>query len=78
VWQATRCHGLKLASRCLVSAGGGEVLYVRTVAGGTTPMLTKAGRSYPLEELTTTNLGQDPVQIIGAEMTFLDLQVTRR
>ena len=78
MWQASRCHGLKLASRCLVSAADGKVLYVRTVAGGTTPMVTKAGRSYPLEELMATNLGQGPVQIIGAAMTFLGVHVTRR
>ncbi len=65
------------ADGVVLSPADGEVLYVRTVAGETTPVVTKRGRSYRLSELTGSELVEGPVQVIGVEMTFLDVHVTR-
>ena len=65
------------ADGVVLSPADGEVLYVRTVAGQTTPVVTKRGRDYLLRELTGTTLLEDPVHIVGVEMSFLDVHVSR-
>lgn len=61
----------------VLSAADGEVLYVRTVEDGATPLVTKRGRDYLLTELTGTDLVAGAAHVIGVEMTFVDVHVTR-
>ena len=61
----------------VLSAADGEVLYVRAVAGETTPLVTKRGKDYPLRELMGTSLLASAAYVIGVEMSFLDVHVTR-
>ncbi len=61
----------------VLSAADGEVLYIRTVDEGSTPLVTKHGRDYLLRELTGTSLLARAAHVIGVEMTFLDVHVNR-
>ena len=61
----------------VLSAADGEVLYVRPVDEGSTPLATKGGRDYLLTELTGTNLLASAAHIIAVEMNFLDVHVNR-
>ena len=61
----------------VLSAADGKVLYVKTVDEGTTPWVTKGGRHYLLKELTGTSLLASSAHVIGVEMSFLDVHVTR-
>jgi len=61
----------------VVSAADGKVVYVKTVDEGSTPLVTKAGRDYLLHELTGTSVLASTAYVIGVEMTYLDVHVTR-
>jgi len=61
----------------VLSAADGKVIYVRNVDEGSTPLVTKRGRDYLLRELTGTSLLASASYVIGVEMTFLDVHVTR-
>jgi len=61
----------------VLSAADGKVLYTRNVDEGSTPLVTKGGRDYLLRELTGTSLLASAAYVIGVEMTFLDVHVTR-
>jgi len=61
----------------VVSAADGKVVYAKTVDEGSTPLVTKGGRDYLLHELTGTSVLANAAYIIGVEMTYLDVHVTR-
>ena len=61
----------------VLSAADGEVLYIRTVDEGSTPLVTKGGRDYLLRELTGTGLLTGAAHVIGVEMNLLDAHVNR-
>lgn len=61
----------------VLSAADGEVLYIRTVDEGSTPLVTKGGRDYLLRELTGTNLLASATHVIGVEMNLLNVHVNR-
>ncbi len=61
----------------VLSAADGKVIYVKTIDQGSTPLVTKGGRDYLLRELTGTSLLASAAYVIGVEMTFLDVHVTR-
>jgi phosphatidylserine decarboxylase len=61
----------------IISPADGEVVYVYRVRDGELPVAAKAGRNYPLEELTRTVLAQDEAYVIGISMSFLDVHVNR-
>jgi len=61
----------------VLSAADGEVLYVRAVDEGSTPLVTKGGRDYVLRELTGTSLLASAAHVIGVEMNFLNVHVNR-
>jgi phosphatidylserine decarboxylase len=61
----------------VLSAADGEVLYVRTIDDGSTPLVRKSGRDYLLRELTGTNLLGSAVYVIAVGMSFLDVHVNR-
>ena len=61
----------------VLSAADGEVLYVWTVDDGATPLVTKRGKDYLLTELMGTSLVASAAHVIGVEMTFLDVHVSR-
>lgn len=61
----------------VVSAADGKVVYVRDVDEGSAPMVTKQGKDYCLTELMGTSLIANSVYVIGVEMTYLDVHVTR-
>ena len=61
----------------VLSPADGEVLYIRTVDEGSTPLVTKGCRDYLLRELTGTSLLAGAVHVIAVEMSFLDVHVNR-
>ncbi len=61
----------------VLSAADGEVLYVYEVPHGETPIVTKRGRDYSLNELLGSRLLEGPAHVIGIEMTFVDVHVNR-
>jgi phosphatidylserine decarboxylase len=61
----------------IVSPADGEVVYVYRVHNGEVPVASKAGRNYPLEELTRTALTDEEAYVIGISMNFLDVHVNR-
>jgi phosphatidylserine decarboxylase len=61
----------------VLSAADGKVIYVRTIAEGSTPMVSKSGRDYLLTELTGTDLLSSNAHIIAIEMSLLDVHVNR-
>lgn len=61
----------------VLSAADGEVLYIKVLDEGETPLVTKGGRDYLLRELTGTSLLTSAAHVIGVEMTFLDAHVNR-
>jgi len=61
----------------VVSAADGKVAYVKTLDDSSIPLISKRGRSYRLEELTGTRVISEAVHIIGIEMSYLDVHVTR-
>ncbi|MHB0858701.1 MAG: phosphatidylserine decarboxylase [Anaerolineae bacterium] len=60
-----------------VSPADGNVVYIRSADKGTTPLVTKKGRHYRLNELAGTTLPNEPAWVIGIEMSFLDVHVNR-
>lgn len=63
--------------RVVLSPADGEVLHVRTVDEGSTPLVTKDGRDYPLRELTGTSLLAGAAHVIAVEMNLLNVHVNR-
>jgi phosphatidylserine decarboxylase len=61
----------------VLSAADGEVLYVRTIDDGSTPLVRKSGRDYLLRELTGTSLLGSAAYVIAVGMSFLDVHVNR-
>ena len=61
----------------ILSPADGKVVYTRSVDDGSTPLVTKGTRDYLLQELTGTRLLASTAYVIGVEMTFLDVHVTR-
>jgi len=61
----------------VISAADGKVVYTRTVDEGSTPLVTKGGKDYLLQELTGTHLLANAAHVIGVEMNLLDVHVTR-
>jgi len=61
----------------VLSPADGEVIYVKTIDDGSTPLVTKGRRDYPLTELTGTNLLASAAHIIAVEMNLLDVHVNR-
>ncbi len=61
----------------VMSAADGKVLYVKVVAEGKTPLVTKNGKDYLLGELTGANSLPGSFTVIGVEMTLLDVHVNR-
>jgi phosphatidylserine decarboxylase len=61
----------------VLAAADGKVIYTRTVEQGSTPLITKGERDYFLKELTGTDLLSSSAHVIGVEMTYLDVHVTR-
>jgi len=61
----------------VLSAADGKVVYVMAVEGASTPLVTKGGRDYLLRELTGTSPLASAAHLIGVEMTYLDVHVTR-
>jgi len=61
----------------VVSPADGEVVYVRTSAGGLLPTSTKKGRRYALTELTKTQLMDGDAVVVGIALSFLDVHVNR-
>ena len=61
----------------VLSAADGKVVYVTAVDEGSTPLVTKGGRDYLLRELTGTSPLASAAYLIGVEMTYLDVHVTR-
>ncbi|MFH1928016.1 MAG: phosphatidylserine decarboxylase [Chloroflexota bacterium] len=61
----------------VLSPADGEVLYVRTVDEGSTPLVTKRGRDYLLREMTGTRPLPSAAYVIGVEMSLLNLHVNR-
>lgn len=66
------------AGRGLVlSPADGTIGFVSSVDAGSTPLVSKGGRDYHLQELTGTTALADAAHLIGVEMTFLDVHVNR-
>jgi phosphatidylserine decarboxylase len=61
----------------VVSPADGEVIYVRTVEPESTPLVTKNGKSYCLEELIGFSLGANGAHVIGIEMNMLNIHTNR-
>lgn len=61
----------------VLSPADGEVLYIRSVDEGSTPLVTKHGRDYLLRELTGTSLLSSAAYVIGVEMSLMDVHVNR-
>ncbi|MFQ5854689.1 MAG: phosphatidylserine decarboxylase [Anaerolineae bacterium] len=61
----------------ILSAADGEVVYITAVDEGSTPLVTKGGRDYPLRELTGTSLPASAAYVIGVEMNLLNVHVNR-
>jgi phosphatidylserine decarboxylase len=61
----------------VLSAADGTVLYTRDVDDGKTPLVSKHGRTYLLDELTGSDLLTGSFTVIGVEMTLLDVHVNR-
>jgi phosphatidylserine decarboxylase len=61
----------------VLSASDGKVIYVRTVAEGSSPLVTKGNRDYLLSELTGTHLLSSRAYVIGVDMSLMDVHVTR-
>jgi phosphatidylserine decarboxylase len=61
----------------IVSPADGEVVYIMTVPTGTTPMVTKNGRDYFLQELAGIELVDYGMLIVGIEMNILNVHVNR-
>ena len=61
----------------IVSPADGRVVYVRPVQPGQLPAATKKGRTYALQELAGTTLGDGCATVIGISMTMSDVHVNR-
>ena len=61
----------------VLSPADGEVVYIRTVDEGSTPLVTKDGRDYLLRELTGISLLASAAHVIGVEFSFLEVHVNR-
>jgi phosphatidylserine decarboxylase len=61
----------------VLSPADGKVLYVRSVDDGSTPLVTKRGKDYLLDELTGSSILASAAYLIGVEMSFLDVHVNR-
>lgn len=61
----------------VLSAADGKVIYTKIVDEDSTPLVTKGGKDYLLRELTGSSLLAGAASIIGVEMTFMDVHVTR-
>lgn len=61
----------------VLSAADGEVLYIRTIDEGSTPLVTKGARHYLLRELTGTSLLASAAYVIAVEMNLLNVHVNR-
>lgn len=61
----------------VVSAADGMVIYIKPVAGDTTPLVTKHGKAYRLDELMGTGLMTNGAHIIGVEMNLLNVHTNR-
>lgn len=60
----------------ILSPADGTVVYIRRAERGALPVLTKAGRSFTVQELTRTATQGDHV-VIGIALNFLDVHVNR-
>ena len=61
----------------IVSPADGEVIYIKSIPGGSTPIATKNGTDYSLQELAGSGLLDGKLTIIGIEMNFLNVHVNR-
>ncbi len=61
----------------IVSPADGEVIYIRSVRGGSTPIATKDGIDYSLHELVGSGLLDGSLTIVGIEMNLLNVHVNR-
>lgn len=61
----------------IVSPADGRVIYVRPVEPGQIPVANKHGRTYPLQELSQTALGDGGAVAIGISMNLSDVHVNR-
>jgi phosphatidylserine decarboxylase len=61
----------------VLSAADGEVVYLWNLSEDSATVVSKAGMSYRLDELTGTKLATGAVHVIGVGMSFLDVHVNR-
>lgn len=61
----------------VLSPADGKIGYVTRVGPGSTPLVSKGGRDYFLGELTGANSLTGDAHVIGVEMSFVDVHVTR-
>jgi phosphatidylserine decarboxylase len=61
----------------ILSPADGKVIYVKTVHTGATPLVTKDGQDYSLQELTGCGLDQSSMAIVGIDMNILNVHVNR-
>jgi phosphatidylserine decarboxylase len=61
----------------VLSPADGQVIYTRTVATDSTPLVTKLGRDYLITELLGTTLAEEGAYVIGVEMNVLNVHVNR-
>jgi phosphatidylserine decarboxylase len=61
----------------IVSPADGQVVYVCSVQPGQSPVASKNGRAFPLQELSGTTLGAGGVMAVGISMNLVDVHVNR-
>ncbi len=61
----------------IVSPADGEIIYINTIPNGFTPLVTKDGRDYHLQELAGIEFAGTGMVIIGIEMNILNVHVNR-
>jgi phosphatidylserine decarboxylase len=61
----------------ILAAADGTVLYIHSIEEGSTPLISKGGRDFLVEELTGNGLFVDGACVIGIEMNLLNVHVNR-
>jgi phosphatidylserine decarboxylase len=61
----------------ILAPADGAVLYIQTIDQGATPLVSKGGRRFLIEELTGNGLFAAGATVVGIEMNLLNVHVNR-
>lgn len=61
----------------ILSPADGKIIYIKKIEKGVVPISNKQGKTFKLEELTSTDLLSTGGYLVGISMSFLDVHVNR-